>query len=91
MDWVHIHARLNPGVDVRRANALVATIVSGLSQRYPSTNEFKAATVEPYSSLGAAQIPESRRVLTIMLGLAGAVLLVVCLNISGMMLVRAAV
>jgi predicted permease len=87
-DWVHIHGRLEPGVDFARANALVTSIVAGLSQRYPSTNEFKASTVEPYASLGAAGRPESRRVLSVMLGLAGAVLLVVCLNISGMMLVR---
>ncbi|MBY0495506.1 MAG: ABC transporter permease [Cyanobacteria bacterium] len=55
MDWIHIHARLNPGVDIKRADALVATIVSGLSKQYPSTNEFKAAAVQPYASLGAAQ------------------------------------
>jgi predicted permease len=88
IDWVRIHARLNPGVDIQRADALVSTIASGLAQRHPSTNQFKGATVEPYSSMGAAGVPESRRVLSIMLGLAGAVLLVVCLNISGMMLVR---
>jgi predicted permease len=87
-DWVRIHGRLQPGVDLTRANALVTSIVSGLAQRDPSTNEFKSAAVEPYASLGAAGRPESRRVLSIMLGLAGAVLLVVCLNISGMMLVR---
>ena len=87
-DWVRIHGRLNPGVDIRRANALVTSTVSGLAQRYPSTNEFKSASVEPYASMGAAGRPESRRVLSIMLGLAGSVLLVVCLNISGMMLVR---
>jgi putative ABC transport system permease protein len=88
IDWVHIHARLKPGVDIQRANALVSTIASGLAQRYPRTNEFKGATVASYSSMGAAGAPESRRVLSIMLGLAGSVLLVVCLNISGMMLVR---
>ena len=88
VDWLRMHGRLNPGVDIRRANALVSTIVAGLAQRYPGTNEFKSATVEPYASLGAAGRPESRRVLSVMLGLAGAVLLVVCLNISGMMLVR---
>ncbi len=88
VDWLHIHGRLNAGVDFTRANALVSATVAGLAQRYPQTNEYKSATVEPYASLGAAQIPESRRILSVMLGLAGAVLLVVCLNISGMMLVR---
>jgi predicted permease len=89
-DWVRIHGRLDPGVGIARANALVSAAVSGLAQRYPATNQFKAATVEPYAALGAVGRPESRRVLGTLLGLSGAVLLIVCLNISGMMLVRGA-
>jgi predicted permease len=89
-DWVRIHGRLGPGVDIRRANALVSAAVAGLAQRYPASNEFKAASVEPYASIGAAGRPESRRVLSVLFGLAGTVLLIVCLNISGMMLVRGA-
>src|SRR5688500_10751758 len=88
VDWVRIHGRLNPGVDMTRANGLVSAAVAGLAQRYASTNQYKSATVEPYAALGAAGLPESRSVLSVMLGLAGAVLLIVCLNISGMMLVR---
>ncbi len=88
VDWVRIHGRLDPGVAITRANGLVSATVSGLAQRYPTSNEFKAATVEPYSSLGAVGRPQSRRVSAGILGLAGAVLLIVCLNISGMMLVR---
>jgi predicted permease len=88
VDWLHIHGRLKDGVDFTRANALVSATVAGLAQRYPQTNEYKSATVEPYASLGAAQIPQTRSILRVMLGLAAAVLLVVCLNISGMMLVR---
>lgn len=88
VDWVRMQGRLNPGVDLKRANALVSTAMAGLAQQNPASNEFKSGTVEPYVSLGAAGLPESRRVIGIMLGLAGTVLLVVCLNISGMMLVR---
>lgn len=90
VDWVHIHGRLNDGIDLTRAKGLVATAATALGQRYPSTNEFKQATVEPYYSMGAAGRPESRQVMSILLGLAGSVLLIVCLNISGMMLVRGA-
>ena len=90
VDWVRIQGRLAPGVDITRANGLVSATVSGLARRYPASNEFKAATVEPYISLGAAGRPESRRVTSVILGLAGTVLLIVCLNISGMMLVRGA-
>jgi putative ABC transport system permease protein len=90
VDWVRIHGRLDPGVDIRQANALVSATVTGLARRYPASNEFKAATVEPYYSQGAAGWPEGRRVVSVMFGLAGAVLLIVCLNISGMMMVRGA-
>jgi predicted permease len=88
VDWVRMQGRMNPGVDIKRANALVSTAMAGLAQQNPASNAFKSATVEPYVSLGAAGRPESQRVIGIMLGLAGTVLLVVCLNISGMMLVR---
>ncbi len=90
VDWLRIHGRLNPGVNIKQANALVSTTIAGLAQRYPASNDFKAATVEPYTSMGAAGRPESRRVTSVLLSLAGTVLLIVCLNISGMMLVRGA-
>ena len=61
----------------------MSAVAAGLAQRYPASNEFKGATVEPYSSMGAAGRPESRRVFGVLLSLAGAVLLIVCLNISG--------
>jgi hypothetical protein len=48
------HGRLQDGVDLTQANARAAASASGLAQRYPASNEFKSATVEPYYSLGAA-------------------------------------
>ena len=89
-DWVRIHGRLAPNVDLARANAMVATTMAGLAKQYPATNEFKAAAVEPYFSQGAANRQEIRRTFGMILGLAAAVLLIVCVNISGMMLVRGA-
>ena len=47
VDWVRIHGRLDAGMDITQANALVSATVSGLAQRYRASNEFKAATVEP--------------------------------------------
>ena len=89
-EWVRIHGRLHPGATLTQANGLVSSAVSTLASRYPETNQFKAATVEPYASLGAAGRPDSLRVFSVLLSLAGAVLLIVCVNISGMMLVRGA-
>ncbi len=88
VDWVRIYGRLAPGVDIERAGAGVSSTMSGLAQQYPASNEFKAAAVEPYFSTGATNRPTATTALGVFLGLAGAVLLIVCLNISGMMLVR---
>ena len=90
VDWLRIHGRLKPGVSITQATALVSAAAAGLARRFPATNEFKAATVEWYASMGAAGRPESTRVTSVLLSLAGTVLLIVCLNISGMMLVRGA-
>ncbi len=90
VEWVRIHGRLAPGVSLTQANGRVGAAVATLASRYPATNQFKAATVAPYASLGAARRPESLRVFSVLLSLAGAVLMVVCVNTSGMMLVRGA-
>ena len=90
LDSVRIYARLSPGIDLPRASAIVGATMSRLSKQYPGTNEFKAASVEPYFSQGAANRGEVRKKAGIILGLAGTVLLIVCVNISGMMLVRGA-
>ena len=89
-EWVRIHGRLYPGATLTQANGLVSSAVSTLASRFPETNQFKAATVEPYASMDAAGRPESLRVFSVLFSLAGAVLLIVCVNISGMMLVRGA-
>lgn len=87
-DWVRLYGRLAPGVAMAQARSRVSALMSELAGRHPDTHAFKAATVEPYAALGAVRWPQSRTVLATLLGLAGAVLFVVCLNISGMMLVR---
>ncbi len=87
-DWIHVHGRLKPGIDVKTAGVRVDAIAARIAQENPSTNQYKSATVAQYRSLGAAGYPQTRQVLTGMIALAAAVLFVVCLNISGMMMVR---
>ena len=75
-----------PGVDIERANTLVSA--ARLAQRYPASNEFKAATVEPHLR---RVWPAGRRADVISVSCsAWRKCLIVCLNISGMMLVRGA-
>jgi predicted permease len=89
-EWIHIHGRLSPGVRVAQARAAVSGVTSRLARQYPSTNEFRAGIVEPYDPVGVLQRPQFRILQTVALTLTGTVLLVVCLNISGMMQVRSA-
>jgi predicted permease len=88
--WILIHGRLNDGVTVSEASAAVATITSALAAQYPSTNENRAGVAVPYSALGALASSQVAIIQTVALTLTGMVLLVVCLNISGMVQVRSA-
>jgi predicted permease len=90
LDWVHLHGRLQPGITRANADALVASSVAGLAQSFPATNQYKSASVEPYHSRGAANRRATQTTALIFLGLSGTVLLIVCVNISGMMMVRGA-
>src|SRR5262245_53412525 len=87
-EWLNIHGRLSPAVSMAQANAAVAGVTAGLAAQYRATNEFKAGIVVPYDPLGYYN--EFRVVETLFLTLTGGVLVVVCLNVSGMMLVRSA-
>ena len=88
--WMRIHGRLSPGVSVAQANAAVAAVTAQLARQYPATNEFIAGAVEPYFPIGALEGRGMTLIETAGLTLTGLILLVVCLNISGMMLVRSA-
>lgn len=89
-ELVFIHGRLMPGVSVAQASAAVSAVTSSLAKQYPSTNENKSGIALPYDAYG--NLVKSRLAVIQALGLTltGMLLLVVCLNISGMVQVRSA-
>lgn len=89
-DWIRIHGRLRPGVSREQAQTAVSGVMSGLAQRYPATNAFRSAAVEGYLAAGARAQEPLRLVTTVAFGITSLVLLVVCLNVSGMVQVRTA-
>ena len=89
-DWLHVLGRLHPGATLARANAGVSAAMSALADEHPASNGLKAARVEPYLSMGALSRNDVRLAESMMFGLSGLVLVVVCLNVSGMVLVRSA-
>jgi len=90
-DWVHIHGRLSSGVSVAKASAAVSTVTTQLAKQYAKTNENKAGIAQTYQGMGNLISSQFTLLKTIGFTLTGAVLLVVCLNISGMMQVRGAI
>lgn len=89
-EWVLIHGRLRPGVSVAHASAAVAAVTSSLARQYPATNQNRAGIAVPYSAAGSLASSRIRVIQALGLTLTGMVLLVVCLNISGMVQVRSA-
>ncbi|HEX5432412.1 MAG TPA: ABC transporter permease [Bryobacteraceae bacterium] len=89
-EWLHIHGRLSQGISVAQASAAVAGITARLAKEYPATNQFKTGIVEPYDPLGVLDHSRFQELQAVGLTLTGVLLLVVCLNLSGMMQVRSA-
>ena len=89
-EWVLIHGRLRPGVALTQASAAVAAVTASLAKQYPATNENRAGIAVAYSTLGSLASSRVTLIQAIGLTLTGMVLLVVCLNISGMVQVRSA-
>lgn len=84
-----LHGRLSQGVGIAQASGAVARITSQLAKEYPATNKLKAGIVVEYDPMGIDR-SQFRRLQALAFTLTGAVLLVVCLNLSGMMQVRSA-
>src|SRR6202008_1679504 len=68
----------------------VSAVTSSLAKQYPSTNENRAGIAAPYNPLGTLASSQLTVIQALGLTLTGMVLLVVCLNISGMVQVRSA-
>ena len=91
LEWLKVIGRLTPGTSLVRARTSASAVMAGLAERHSATNQYKAAAaVEPYHPMGARAQGEVKVAQAILFGLSGMVLFIVCLNVSGMMLVRAA-
>jgi predicted permease len=89
-EWINIAGRLSSGVSIEQAKAVLSVVTSRLAEQYPATNEFKVGSVEPYDGVTYDQRSELMVLQSVLFAMTGMVLLVVCLNISGMMQVRGA-
>jgi len=85
-------ARLAEGVSVEAANARLEAIGPQLTAAFPAAYEDARVTMAPLPRLGTSTSPSDENVLgvlaAVMLGLTGAVLLTVCLNLASMLMAR---
>lgn len=83
--YLDVVGRLKPGVAIDQARANMRTIAARLADQYPSTNRDSTASVH---ELKEAVVGRVRQSLFILLGAVGLVLIIVCVNIAGLVLVR---
>jgi len=78
--------RLKDGVTVERALAEMKAIAAELERQYPDSNRGQSASVMPLSD---AIVGDIRPILLVLLGGAGLLLFIACVNVSSLLLVRA--
>jgi predicted permease len=81
-------ARLRPGISMERAQAEVRALAASLAQMYPATNRGVSATLSPpwkaHSGVGDLLLSPLR----ILMAVAVLVLIIVCANVSNLLLAR---
>ena len=80
--------RLKPGVTLEAARADLQRVAGVLAERYPKTNRGMSANVGPVSDLVAGE--STRRALWMLLGAVGFLLLIACVNLTNLLLAKAA-
>ena len=78
--------RLKDGVTVESARAEMKAIAAQLERQYPDSNRGQSASVMPLSD---AIVGDIRLILLVLLGGAGLLLFIACVNVSSLLLVRA--
>jgi predicted permease len=79
-------ARLKDGVSVASARAQMKAIALNLERQYPDSNRGQGASV---MQLSEAIVGDIRPILLVLLGGAGLLLFIACVNVSSLLLVRA--
>ena len=85
--WMHAVARLKPGVDLRQAQAELATVAARLQQAYPKENDGRGLRAVGLAQSNMDSVRTS--LLWLMTGIALAMLLIACANLASLQVARA--
>src|SRR5262249_50701609 len=83
--FLHVIARLKPGVTVARADADMKAIAARLERDHPDSNRQIGALVVPFSDAVAGDVKPA---LIVLLVAVGCVLLIACPNVANLLLSR---
>ncbi|MFL6428529.1 MAG: ABC transporter permease [Acidobacteriaceae bacterium] len=85
-DELEVVGRIKPGVSVEQTKADLSSVARGLAAHYPDSNKwYTSARVIPELE---SQVGDTRRALEVLFGAVGLLLLIVCVNVAGLLLVR---
>jgi predicted permease len=87
--WLHVLARLSPGVSLPQARTEIQTIARRLAQSYPQSNAGINTTLVSISQASYGLPEFMAPLLETLLGAGAVVLLIVCANVANLMLLRA--
>lgn len=87
--WIMGIGRLAPDVGIGQAQTELSTIAARLAQQYPDANEGKGLAVMPASLFPGELRPMIAAFMSMLLAVAGLVLVIASTNVAGMLLARA--
>jgi predicted permease len=87
--WLFMGGRLKPGVTVKQADAEARAIGAALQREYPEENRGKNFRVDR-TALVPGQVGAVTGFIALLMTIVGLVLLIACVNLSGMLLARGA-